>query len=73
MIISNNFANGNEFKEYVNNNNQNFQFVFYDNNNDNKNLQIIKANEIPKDFQYKVKEPVKKAVKKCMYSDTKLW
>ena len=58
MIISNSFESPEEFKHFVNENISDYQFIFYDNDSDSKDLQIIKASTIPKDYKYLIKAPV---------------
>lgn len=63
MIIQNDYESPEHFKEFVNANINDFQFIFYNNDSDEKGLSIIKASEIPSDFKYKVKEPPKQEKK----------
>jgi hypothetical protein len=73
MIISSEFENAEEFKEFVNENNKDYQFIFYDNNGDDKQVKIVKANKIPEDFKYICKEGKKKesGTKKVHWSSEK--
>lgn len=73
MVISTDFQSPEEFKEFVNKNNRDYQFIFYDNDGDEKHLKIIKADSIPKDFKYIVKEPEKKHKKVYLGSDKPLF
>ena len=67
MVISNNFNSPEEFKQFVNDNVSEYQFLFYDNDSDDKELKVIKANEIPKDFKYAIKQPPKEKEKPKKY------
>jgi hypothetical protein len=60
MIINNTFKSPNDFEKFVFDNIHDYRFVFYDNDSDDKELCIIKAVPIPKDFKYVVKTPEKK-------------
>ena len=40
MIINNSFVNSEQFKQFVSDNIENYQFIFYDNNGDTKELII---------------------------------
>jgi hypothetical protein len=64
MVISGEFQNPEEFKDFVNENNVNYQFIFYDNDDDQKSVHVVKADPIPTDFRYVVREPEKKARKR---------
>ena len=74
MIHNNDFANPKEFEDFVNANISNYQFIFYDNDGDDKQLRIVKAKPIPKDFKYVVKEPEKQSRKKAQFTtEIGLW
>lgn len=66
MIITNEFQNPEEFKEFVNENNKDYQFIFYDNNADDKAVKIVKADKIPPEFKYVCKEKPKDKKKKIV-------
>lgn len=57
MVVNNKFDHPEEFRKFVNENILNYQFIFYDNNSDDKELHIVKAEMIPSDFVYKIKNP----------------
>jgi hypothetical protein len=57
MIINNEFDTAKEFRHYVTENIKDYQFIFYDNDSDDKQLSIVRAEAIPKDFTYRVKAP----------------
>jgi hypothetical protein len=59
MIINNEFDTAKEFRQYVTENIKDYQFIFYDNDSDDKQLSIVRAEPIPKDFTYRVKAPKK--------------
>ncbi len=56
MIISGEFENAEQFKEFINEHNKDYQFIMYDNNADEKGVQIVKATKIPADFKYVCRE-----------------
>ena len=68
MIYNTDFKSAEEFKDFVYANNEDYQFLFYDNDGDEKNLKIIKAESVPKDFHYKCKEPKKDGQKKVKFT-----
>ena len=59
MIINNEFENAKDFREFVSDNIHDYQFIFYNNDSDEKQLSIIKASSIPKEYKYMVKAPQK--------------
>ena len=59
MIINGEFEHPQELYDYVQNNIQNYQFIFFDNDSDSKEIEIVKADPIPEGFIYKVKSPEK--------------
>ena len=67
MVINNQFNSPEEFKQYVNNNIADYNFIFYDNDSDEKTLQTIKAEAIPKDYKYVIKSPKPKTIQKSKF------
>ena len=57
MIVSNSFETPQQLYDFVQQNIDDFKFVFYDNDSDKKELLLFKADPIPEGFQYKVKAP----------------
>lgn len=68
MIITDEFESPQEFHDFVKQNIGDYQFIFYDNDGDNKQLQVIKADPIPKDFKYIVKDKQKEPRKKVQFT-----
>lgn len=68
MVYNRDFNSAEEFKEYVYENIEDYQFIFYDNDSDEKTLKIVKADPIPTDFKYKCKEQKKPAGKKVKFT-----
>ena len=59
MIIRDDVENAKELYEYITKNIHDFKFLFYDNDSDEHASFFIKAEEIPDDFKYTIKEPKK--------------
>lgn len=55
MITSDYFEGQKEFLKFVIENKKNYQFIFYSKGTEEKELKIVKGNDIPNNFKYKLK------------------